>query len=213
MRSRLEARWGVFFDALGLAWEYEKEGFTLEGDVRYLPDFWLSELNMWVEVKGQEPTNDELIKGLLLSKATGHPVALLWGAIPLPDPGEVFRDIEEILQELKDGTYICPPYPSYGSYCLEYDKTGEGIASQFYTLDCQYLPMNCAYFTVGNAWLQCPQCGSIGFADWLYKSRMPCDCIPVGRESFDLLIDRTPDLLTAYRAARQARFEFGKHGN
>lgn len=37
-RSRLEARWAVFFDTLGLAWEYEPEGFQLaEGP--YLPDF------------------------------------------------------------------------------------------------------------------------------------------------------------------------------
>jgi hypothetical protein len=28
-RSRLEARWAVFFDALGVEWEYEKEGFDL----------------------------------------------------------------------------------------------------------------------------------------------------------------------------------------
>lgn len=28
-RSRLEARWAVFFDALGLEWEYEPEGFDL----------------------------------------------------------------------------------------------------------------------------------------------------------------------------------------
>jgi len=26
-RSRLEARWAVYFDAIGLEWEYEKEGF------------------------------------------------------------------------------------------------------------------------------------------------------------------------------------------
>lgn len=26
-RSRLEARWAVFFDALGVRWEYEIEGF------------------------------------------------------------------------------------------------------------------------------------------------------------------------------------------
>lgn len=26
-RSRLEARWAVFFDALGIKWEYEPEGF------------------------------------------------------------------------------------------------------------------------------------------------------------------------------------------
>lgn len=28
-RSRLEARWAVFFDALGIEWEYEKEGYDL----------------------------------------------------------------------------------------------------------------------------------------------------------------------------------------
>jgi len=39
-RSRLEARWAVFFDALGIVWEYEREGFELDG-LRYLPDFWL----------------------------------------------------------------------------------------------------------------------------------------------------------------------------
>lgn len=37
-RSRLEARWAVFFDALGLAWEYEPEGFELKSG-KYLPDF------------------------------------------------------------------------------------------------------------------------------------------------------------------------------
>ena len=37
-RSRLEARWAVFFDALGLKWEYESEGFELPSG-RYLPDF------------------------------------------------------------------------------------------------------------------------------------------------------------------------------
>lgn len=40
-RSRLEARWAVFFDALGITWEYEKEGFDFDGIDYYLPDFWL----------------------------------------------------------------------------------------------------------------------------------------------------------------------------
>jgi len=26
-RSRLEARWAVFFENVGIKWEYEKEGF------------------------------------------------------------------------------------------------------------------------------------------------------------------------------------------
>lgn len=37
-RSRLEARWAVFFDAIGAEWEYEPEGFC-ENGVYYLPDF------------------------------------------------------------------------------------------------------------------------------------------------------------------------------
>lgn len=37
-RSRLEARWAVFFDSLGLQWDYEPEGFELDAG-RYLPDF------------------------------------------------------------------------------------------------------------------------------------------------------------------------------
>ena len=38
-RSRLEARWAVFFDELGVKWEYEPEGFELPNGKYYLPDF------------------------------------------------------------------------------------------------------------------------------------------------------------------------------
>lgn len=38
-RSRLEARWAIFFDALGVDYEYEPEGFELPSGKRYLPDF------------------------------------------------------------------------------------------------------------------------------------------------------------------------------
>lgn len=38
-RSRLEARWAVFFDALGIKWQYEPEGFELRDGTRYVPDF------------------------------------------------------------------------------------------------------------------------------------------------------------------------------
>lgn len=57
-RSRLEARWAVFFDACGVAWEYEPEGFDLGNGLYYLPDFLLHGLtgrvkgDLWVEVKG-----------------------------------------------------------------------------------------------------------------------------------------------------------------
>jgi hypothetical protein len=56
-RSRLEARWAVFFDELGVEWQYEPEGFERQlyedGPThRWLPDFLLTKTNTWVEVKG-----------------------------------------------------------------------------------------------------------------------------------------------------------------
>lgn len=51
-RSRLEARWAVFFDALGIRYEYEPEGYNLPNGIGYLPDFYLPDLKIWIEVKG-----------------------------------------------------------------------------------------------------------------------------------------------------------------
>jgi len=50
-RSRLEARWAVFFDAMGIEYEYEPEGFKFSDGQCYLPDFYLSNLNTFVEIK------------------------------------------------------------------------------------------------------------------------------------------------------------------
>lgn len=68
-RSRLEARWAVFFDAMGLQWEYEPEGFDLGAAGWYLPDFYLTNLNMWVEIKGGAASNKELNKCRMLFDA------------------------------------------------------------------------------------------------------------------------------------------------
>lgn len=50
-RSRLEARWAVFFDEIGAKYEYELEGYVLPDGSRYLPDFFLPEIGVHVEVK------------------------------------------------------------------------------------------------------------------------------------------------------------------
>lgn len=50
-RSRLEARYAVYFDEMGIHWEYEPQGFVLTNGVCYLPDFYLSSLCAWVEIK------------------------------------------------------------------------------------------------------------------------------------------------------------------
>lgn len=60
-RSRLEARWAVFFDTLGIKYQYEIEGYEMEG-LRYLPDFYIPSLNRWFEIKGKPLTEIELKK-------------------------------------------------------------------------------------------------------------------------------------------------------
>lgn len=68
-RSRLEARWAVFFDALGVKYEYEPEGFDLGDGDFYLPDFrvkcWGTRgdidekpFDLWIEVKGRMTEED-----------------------------------------------------------------------------------------------------------------------------------------------------------
>ncbi len=70
-RSRLEARWAVFFDCMGVKYEYEPEKFQC-GDVKYIPDFFLPELGRnkqsaavegtFFEVKGYVPSSEEIDK-------------------------------------------------------------------------------------------------------------------------------------------------------
>jgi len=68
-RSRLEARWAVFFDALGVPYEYEPEGFVLPSGRQYLPDFKVkcygtrghigdNPWDLWIEVKGNMSKED-----------------------------------------------------------------------------------------------------------------------------------------------------------
>ncbi|MGC5562829.1 hypothetical protein ACPYPG_08300 [Streptomyces sp. FR-108] len=50
LRSRPEAYWALFFEHLGIKWQYEPRRFDL-ADTTYTPDFYLPESRMWVEVK------------------------------------------------------------------------------------------------------------------------------------------------------------------
>ena len=71
-RSRLEARWAVFFDVLGVKYEYEPEGFKLSDGTLYLPDFYLPESKAFFEVKGvMNDTDMHKVKQLI--KDSGRP--------------------------------------------------------------------------------------------------------------------------------------------
>jgi len=85
-RSRLEARWAVFFDAIGIDWEYEKEGYQLPCG-NYLPDFWLPSFSggMFAEVKPEHGAFKDIMapdwdKAISLCLITGKPVWCCDGA-------------------------------------------------------------------------------------------------------------------------------------
>lgn len=66
-RSRLEARWAVFFDALGIKYEYEPQGWDLDGKW-YLPDFWLPEQMCFLEIKPLLKKPEKCLKIYLAGK-------------------------------------------------------------------------------------------------------------------------------------------------
>jgi hypothetical protein len=116
-RSRLEARWAVLFDHMGVEWEYEPEGYHLGGDLGcYLPDFFLygnGHYGPYIEIKGQAPTQTEFAK---LTALCGEKCA--YGAIIWGQPGQEkwvsihkdgFRDHEEENRDLHS-IFLGAPY-------------------------------------------------------------------------------------------------------
>jgi hypothetical protein len=102
-RSRLEARWAVFFDACGAEWEYEPEGFDVGDGVLYLPDFRLYNVagrggpTLWVEVKGHM-TKEDSEKINLFTREDEHGIPenplLILGDIPrATSEYELFNEI------------------------------------------------------------------------------------------------------------------------
>ena len=50
-QSRLEARWAVFFDKLGIKYEYDPEGIILSDETHYFPSFYLPTFHCYFVVK------------------------------------------------------------------------------------------------------------------------------------------------------------------
>jgi len=83
-RSRAEARWAVFFDGIGVEFQYEPEQFELSIGVCYTPDFYLCKQNIYVEVKHRglvAPSQDEQLKAMSLAIDTGTAVLMLFGDV------------------------------------------------------------------------------------------------------------------------------------
>lgn len=95
-RSRLEARWAIFFDAIDIGWEYETEGFEI-GNTKYLTDFKLSsfganEVDLFVEIKPRRPSTEEIKKCYEVSVGTNTDMLLICGTPGLPEFSSLGKD-------------------------------------------------------------------------------------------------------------------------
>jgi hypothetical protein len=99
-RSRLEARWAVFIDALNFKFVYEPDGYDLEG-TWYLPDFWVPDWKAFLEIKPENPTQDHMQKCQRLSTLTGNRALLITGQ-PWIDEYSVFLFEPEITNQVND---------------------------------------------------------------------------------------------------------------
>jgi hypothetical protein len=75
-RSRMEARWAVFMDALSVPFHYEPEAYDLDG-LFYLPDFYLPVQGVFMEVKSPEADPVDWKKAEQLARFTGKKVFVI----------------------------------------------------------------------------------------------------------------------------------------
>lgn len=131
-RSRLEARWAVFFGQMGVPYEYEGQGFDLD-KVWYLPDFFIpnwgrtpEHRGTFLEIKPELPRLDgpEVDKCRRLAIASQKWCFLLVGQ---PWPGE----FEIITIDPKDPPNLVGAYNEFaicatcGDLCLFEEPRGQ----------------------------------------------------------------------------------------
>lgn len=192
-RSRLEARWAVFFDALGIEYRYETEGFDLAG-IWYLPDFYLPHLKAWIEIKPELPTKEDREKAIRLCLGTQELVAIFAGDVwfnvdgfgfqvlqrnCLTYVGQLIQDNQVTMHSLsKDEIIICKDRQIAG---IDFDRNYTWSKAMWVECDeCNYININ----TLGNRGCRC--------------------------EKAKNLSNTTDNLSVAYITARQARFEHGE---
>lgn len=99
-RSRLEARWAVFFDTLRIPWLYEAEGYDLDG-LWYLPDFQMV-ADLWIEIKSGTPNLEEIDKARQLA-IFSKGIVIIAGGTPGEEKIWFINDSDIITPETTNG--------------------------------------------------------------------------------------------------------------
>lgn len=195
-RSRLEARWAVFFDTLGITWEYEAQGYELEDGTRYLPDFWLPGVHV--------ETDDRVLHGIHVEVKGSD--------------DQLHADADRLNEmvdcgPMNDGLLILGPIPApmlpsngliYGHWVIWNRKGPEGA------------PMHWAPPFNPEGWLCLESGGRSTAAGWLHgvtttATTQRCHHGPCDPDRI-FCCRWFDEVHRAYTAARSARFEWGEQG-
>lgn len=110
-RSRMEARWAVFMDALNVPFAYEADAYALPDGTAYLPDFWLPQQEIFMEVKNPEAPSSEIDKISLFAVTSGKSVAVFNFRPQMPDVSEETACATIYIGDGEDKPYVwceCP---------------------------------------------------------------------------------------------------------
>lgn len=184
-RSRLEARWAVVFDHLGIPWQYELEGFELSDGQRYLPDFYLPEHGAWLEVKHRLDHNEPKWRRFFedLAEETGFRALSMgrrkpWEG-PIPDRTFMVSSVPDGGLMEEEATPTPVPVIAFSGWML-----GPGSPH--------------AGWAIGL----CQTCSRIAIGHVAFES-------PLGCHDTTVIID-DPQIIDALAAGRTARFEHGE---
>lgn len=184
-RSRLEARWAVFLDSLALPWSYEPEGFELPSGKRYLPDFYLPSLDLWLEIKPR-----------LQQISYDHPSGEGWEKFVECFYPATFASRHAEKMVLFDSS--CEPSKNAVMLCGEPGPVEAYSERNSYE---GFVPWDCSYY-----WCECPDCGALGvqFDGRSGRNKHTPGC---QHEHSDKTYGTNGSRLRgAYAAARSARF-------
>lgn len=76
LRSGYELIYAEYLIRNSIVFKYEPQVFTLSPSMRYVPDFYLPDLDLWVEIKG-EVTEKSLEKMKLFAQVTGNKIKMV----------------------------------------------------------------------------------------------------------------------------------------
>ena len=210
-RSRLEARWAVFFDAAGIPYQYEPEGFELADRTKYLPDFYLPKLDIYCEVKPNRPgAIEEILKAREMIK---------WGS-----PIQRIIILADIPGECKDGGLWHFP-------CFYYDASYQHrdcISSGWYFFYDAHDESETVTGNISGArnyrkpyrkefkygkksepgkFVEVLEIDAV--SDTVLKKRAFCNDLDA---DIEMQLDMNPITFKSFAKARQARFEHGEKG-